>query len=33
LARSSPLDKQILVNGLKKLGETVAVTGGKIGLT
>ena len=29
LARSSPLDKQILVNGLKKLGETVAVTGGK----
>jgi P-type Ca2+ transporter type 2C len=28
LARSSPLDKQILVNGLKKLGETVAVTGG-----
>ena len=30
LARSSPLDKQILVNRLKKLGETVAVTGGKL---
>lgn len=29
LARSSPLDKQILVNNLKRLGETVAVTGGK----
>jgi Ca2+-transporting ATPase len=28
LARSSPLDKQILVNSLKRLGETVAVTGG-----
>ena len=28
LARSSPLDKQILVGRLKKLGETVAVTGG-----
>jgi Ca2+-transporting ATPase len=28
LARSSPLDKQVLVNALKKLGETVAVTGG-----
>jgi P-type Ca2+ transporter type 2C len=28
LARSSPLDKQILVNNLKRLGETVAVTGG-----
>jgi Ca2+-transporting ATPase len=27
LARSSPLDKQILVGRLKKLGETVAVTG------
>jgi P-type Ca2+ transporter type 2C len=27
LARSSPLDKQILVNNLKRLGETVAVTG------
>ncbi|KAI8850497.1 hypothetical protein BC829DRAFT_388842 [Chytridium lagenaria] len=27
LARSSPLDKQILVKHLKKLGETVAVTG------
>jgi Ca2+-transporting ATPase len=27
LARSSPLDKQILVRHLKKLGETVAVTG------
>lgn len=31
LARSSPLDKQILVRNLKRLGETVAVTGG-IGL-
>ena len=30
LARSSPLDKQILVNNLKRLGETVAVTGGRI---
>ena len=30
LARSSPLDKQILVNRLKKLGETVAVTGGTL---
>jgi Ca2+-transporting ATPase len=30
LARSSPLDKQILVNNLKRLGETVAVTGGNI---
>jgi Ca2+-transporting ATPase len=29
LARSSPLDKQILVNNLKRLGETVAVTGGE----
>ena len=28
LARSSPLDKQILVKNLKRLGETVAVTGG-----
>ena len=28
LARSSPLDKQILVGRLKALGETVAVTGG-----
>lgn len=28
LARSSPLDKQILVRNLKRLGETVAVTGG-----
>jgi Ca2+-transporting ATPase len=28
LARSSPLDKQILVNNLKRLGQTVAVTGG-----
>ncbi|KAJ2986179.1 Calcium-transporting ATPase 10, plasma membrane-type [Globomyces sp. JEL0801] len=28
LARSSPLDKQILVQNLKRLGETVAVTGG-----
>lgn len=28
LARSSPLDKQILVMNLKRLGETVAVTGG-----
>ncbi|KAI8923659.1 hypothetical protein BC831DRAFT_403490 [Entophlyctis helioformis] len=27
LARSSPLDKQILVNNLKRLGQTVAVTG------
>ncbi|KAH6563608.1 hypothetical protein BASA60_010655 [Batrachochytrium salamandrivorans] len=27
LARSSPLDKQILVNNLRRLGETVAVTG------
>lgn len=27
LARSSPLDKQILVNCLKRIGETVAVTG------
>ncbi|KNE62166.1 calcium-translocating P-type ATPase, PMCA-type [Allomyces macrogynus ATCC 38327] len=27
LARSSPLDKQVLVNRLKALGETVAVTG------
>jgi len=27
LARSSPLDKQILVNKLKELGEVVAVTG------
>ncbi|KAI9168440.1 plasma membrane calcium [Blastocladiella emersonii ATCC 22665] len=27
LARSSPLDKRILVNKLKELGETVAVTG------
>ncbi|KAJ3188439.1 hypothetical protein HDU85_005590 [Gaertneriomyces sp. JEL0708] len=27
LARSSPLDKQILVRALKRLGETVAVTG------
>ncbi|KAL2914129.1 plasma membrane calcium [Polyrhizophydium stewartii] len=27
LARSSPLDKQILVNSLKRLGHTVAVTG------
>ncbi|KAK6095579.1 plasma membrane calcium, variant 2 [Batrachochytrium dendrobatidis] len=27
LARSSPLDKQILVNNLKRLGHTVAVTG------
>ncbi|KAJ3193034.1 hypothetical protein HK101_005554 [Irineochytrium annulatum] len=27
LARSSPLDKQILVQNLKRLGETVAVTG------
>ncbi|KAJ1567689.1 hypothetical protein HK405_005113, partial [Cladochytrium tenue] len=27
LARSSPHDKQVLVNGLKRLGETVAVTG------
>ncbi|KAI8914912.1 hypothetical protein DFJ77DRAFT_463922 [Powellomyces hirtus] len=27
LARSSPLDKQILVKALKRLGETVAVTG------
>ncbi|KAJ3096670.1 hypothetical protein HDU97_005700 [Phlyctochytrium planicorne] len=27
LARSSPMDKQILVNNLKRLGETVAVTG------
>ncbi|KAI8913648.1 hypothetical protein EDD86DRAFT_187685 [Gorgonomyces haynaldii] len=27
LARSSPLDKQILVTNLKRLGETVAVTG------
>ncbi|KAI9350601.1 hypothetical protein DFJ73DRAFT_795906 [Zopfochytrium polystomum] len=27
LARSSPLDKQVLVQGLKRLGETVAVTG------
>lgn len=27
LARSSPLDKQVLVNRLKYLGETVAVTG------
>ncbi|KAJ3201988.1 hypothetical protein HDU82_007683 [Entophlyctis luteolus] len=27
LARSSPQDKQILVNNLKRLGETVAVTG------
>ena len=27
LARSSPLDKQILVKNLKRLGETVAVTG------
>ena len=30
LARSSPLDKQILVKNLKRLGETVAVTGGLI---
>lgn len=30
LARSSPLDKQILVGRLKKLGETVAVTGGNV---
>ena len=30
LARSSPLDKQILVKNLKRLGETVAVTGGNI---
>jgi Ca2+-transporting ATPase len=29
LARSSPLDKQILVSRLKALGETVAVTGGR----
>jgi Ca2+-transporting ATPase len=29
LARSSPMDKQILVNGLKRMGETVAVTGGR----
>jgi Ca2+-transporting ATPase len=28
LARSSPLDKQILVKNLKRLGATVAVTGG-----
>ena len=28
LARSSPIDKQVLVNGLKRLKETVAVTGG-----
>jgi P-type Ca2+ transporter type 2C len=28
LARSSPLDKQLMVLGLKSLGETVAVTGG-----
>ena len=28
LARSSPVDKQILVRNLKRLGETVAVTGG-----
>eukprot|EP00842_Homolaphlyctis_polyrhiza_P000217 jgi/Hompol1/1196/HPOL_004843-RA len=27
LARSSPLDKQVLVENLKRLGETVAVTG------
>jgi Ca2+-transporting ATPase len=27
MARSSPLDKQILVQTLKRLGETVAVTG------
>ncbi|KAJ3222791.1 Calcium-transporting ATPase 10, plasma membrane-type, partial [Clydaea vesicula] len=27
LARSSPMDKQILVNCLKRIGETVAVTG------
>lgn len=27
LARSSPLDKQVLVRALKRLGETVAVTG------
>ncbi|RKO86789.1 E1-E2 ATPase-domain-containing protein, partial [Blyttiomyces helicus] len=27
LARSSPLDKQVLVKALKRLGETVAVTG------
>ncbi|KAL2913623.1 plasma membrane calcium [Polyrhizophydium stewartii] len=27
LARSSPLDKQVLVSNLKRLGETVAVTG------
>lgn len=27
LARSTPLDKQLLVNKLKQLGETVAVTG------
>lgn len=30
LARSSPLDKQILVCNLMRLGETVAVTGGKL---
>jgi Ca2+-transporting ATPase len=30
LARSSPLDKQILVRNLKRLGETVAVTGGNL---
>lgn len=30
LALSSPLDKQILVNNLKRIGETVAVTGGLI---
>lgn len=30
LARSSPLDKQILVRNLKRLGETVAVTGGTL---
>ena len=28
LARSSPTDKQILVQRLKAIGETVAVTGG-----
>lgn len=28
LARCSPIDKQILVRNLKRLGETVAVTGG-----
>lgn len=33
LARSSPLDKQILVKNLKRLGETVAVTGGAFAIT